>query len=525
MAPHSTTPVRWTRAEVQSQQAAFGAYMIIDAHARVDVASEAWLDALDEATAPRVLPPAVPGACDVPKHIDVVRDGPEGAMAKLTFADAVSDRSAANTRFRNMGLGEPLAPSPVFEAARLGGKKILVLGFAAAPGTVRVPTLRVQEASEGETVFAFDNANATPTSRLVLFTLGREHVTPEHAIALPPALVHWSPSGSNYADARSHFLSLSPGTFALETASHSSLFFEVPVPGTTTKIRPALARYFAMAAAQNTEATKGAACTAEVTKALVQGAPVAPSCAMGKVYTTDGLCPEPPAGAFGADVLRCGSANDAALFLSGLVPGRTSLVRSVAALGGVPQHTALRQVDRAPKSPWVQATSTVCESPAVDPQRDAPLPSAAGPSYPSPTPGNEVVYEHGSSSESCDGSGVILFADLASDESCSSSGPSDPGSSDEDWSDDTSDWGSSDDDSSSDDSDDSDDSDEDWSEDSDSDSESWRTHKHRRGSTPAVLPSKPAKSRSPLSRGMLLLALLALPLRRLTRRPGADDAQ
>jgi hypothetical protein len=116
-------------------------------------------------------------------------------------------------------------------------------------------------------------------------------------------------------------------------------------------------------------------------------------------------------------------------------------------------------------------------------------------------------------------------ADLASDESCSSSGPSDPGSSDEDWSDDTSDWGSSDDDSSSDDSDDSDDSDEDWSEDSDSDSESWRTHKHRRESTPAVLPSKPAKSRSPLSRGMLLLALLALPLRRLTRRPGADDAQ
>lgn len=530
VAPDSTETVRWTRAQLTSEQSVFAVYTLIDTGARVDLGSEAWLDALDEATSPRILPPVTPAACDVPDHFDVVREGPEGSLARMTSAHAVATQGEANVLLGNLGLAQTIQLSPEAQAELAAGKKLLLLAYQAQPGVVRLPTLRIQERPQGLPVFRLAGPQADTKSLLKLFTLGVEHVVPAHAHTLPLSLVSWSPAGSDYAAARSRWLSLSPGTFAVESVGHSSLYFETEVPGYPSKIRPALARYFALAKAQGAPMLDDGACFAEVTRARSAGSPVGASCGAGEVYAGTGApCSEPAQGAFDPKLLRCAGTDDAALFLSGLVPSRTSLVRSVASLGGLTERTSLLRSDRGPKAPWSRASSTMCESPK-DPAGVTALPSAAGASYPTPAPSNDLEVDTAPPAESCDGSGVLLFADVvASSESCDSGGTG--GSSGSSGTiDDSEDWGSSDDSSDGEsyddgDTDEGDDDSYDY-EDSDEGDDESRAKAKSRGAREKATPAgvnKLSRTRSPLSRGMLLLALVALPLRRWTRRKATTE--
>jgi hypothetical protein len=535
----------WWRARYSAPGGVVAFLVPVRAPAAVDVAPEAWLDALDEATAPRVVPPTASPPCPVSASPDVVLAPDAALRRRATGAQVVTTALDLDVALTNAGV--EASPSTLAAArAELGrGRAIAVVVVAGGGDDASTPTVRV--VSDGdEGALPLSLASSGPSSVLVTayaIATSATRFGEGPALTIAPAAVSWPRGEVTYTLARATLLAQVPGAFLVESAGHGLLFDGTNVGGGVSA-PPAAGRYFTLAESYG-EAAGASACVNNAGLWSGRFVTAGVTCPKGALGRAGSWACEPTTGDLDPRAITCGAADDLAIALAGARPGEMGLSRAVATLPPQPTTEVALAPTSGSKSPVVEAGryELVC-GPSGGSSGGFVPPSGAS----SGDPEGEVLV---ATNDGCGGSGGTVYvpaddgtSDDTSDDSCSSTGTtasedsdsdgcdaSTESSTDDSSSDDSSSDDSSDDDSSS--SSDDSSSDDSSSDDSCSKSSSSSSSSSSSGSSDAVkvktkkgklAPAKAAKPkhakkhpRSPLSRAVLLLALVALPLRRAAR--------
>ncbi|MFT3766180.1 MAG: DUF2330 domain-containing protein [Minicystis sp.] len=304
--------------------------------AALDLSSDAWLEALEVATAPRIFPPAgvdprCPGASGpaIPFQID----GRVDHAASLAPEDvAVLDDAAAVASWAAEG---GLAVTPALEAklAALPGMRFVALRFSALPGERVTPTLRVVMPSAPPILpLAITQAGAADLAVTAwVLGAGRADLAGAAEIAIAPPTWSASAGSSDYDAKRADALDVDPTRFLVEAAGHGALGEPLPIAAGTASIDAVVSSYFERAAAYGDIALDSAACAGIAASALRSAAPVAASCPRAHLGTIDpaAICAESPTSdETDPNLLRCDTgADDLAVALSGLAPASAWLTR------------------------------------------------------------------------------------------------------------------------------------------------------------------------------------------------------
>lgn len=194
----------------------------------VDRGSSAFFDALEDATAPRIVGPNG-CASEAPVHVVETRGDHPPPTPDLESA-LVSDPAALEAQLAAWGvLGDDL-PKASLAAAVASGKKLLAVLMHPEPGTRSTRTLRLSGAT-AELPLAVFQADATSSVSGSLFAVGDGRATlagfPSAVVA--SAQVKIGDGASNYATLRDAFLS--QGRVVIDSASRASLTRSHLFPG------------------------------------------------------------------------------------------------------------------------------------------------------------------------------------------------------------------------------------------------------------------------------------------------------
>ncbi len=349
VASTGTRTSRWVSLSVHASPdaAAAGFAWILPATpgAFVDLASDAWLESLEDATMPRVVPPSAlqPAACPVAGGVEV--EGDPSHLA-TTLPDAVTvalDAPSVASALAPWGLAMPGDLAPLVDAAGATGVGFVVLHYpVGGPADVVTRTVRVVDASAPAVDLSMTGSIAPVAVTAYALTTGPASFGAGEPLAMDPSLLLWNTGGgSNYAAVRDALLASSPGAWLVETTGHSPLFTgeSLPPAEVNAPIEALAPAYFERAATYGDTADSGGTCTEAAESVSASLVPVAPACPAGALARVGpASCVETVgAGEIGPDAFRCGgTADDLALALSGLGPGSTwvSRARSLLAGGG-----------------------------------------------------------------------------------------------------------------------------------------------------------------------------------------------
>jgi len=190
---------RWAQIALSSTpHPAFAWLVPVMPGARVDLTSDAWLDALDASTVPVVLPPSVPSTCDVtldPQVIAAVTapstESPGSARLALDLASLTSFVSASGLVIESdlaANLGDVFA----------SGGEILALVYAGG-GSSPVRTLRIVDTGPATLPFALTGNASGPVSVTAFIVAGSEQQAGSSPLVLAPGGLFWLPSGQSSA--------------------------------------------------------------------------------------------------------------------------------------------------------------------------------------------------------------------------------------------------------------------------------------------------------------------------------------
>jgi Uncharacterized protein conserved in bacteria (DUF2330) len=127
-----TRTSRWVSLHVHGSATAFAWILPVKSSAFVDLASDAWLEALEDATSPRVVPPDAAPTCGAG---GVETDG-DITHAVTTAPDAVATAADEPTLATTLtGWGLPLSAdlAPMLDAAAADGDSFVALRYSDAP--------------------------------------------------------------------------------------------------------------------------------------------------------------------------------------------------------------------------------------------------------------------------------------------------------------------------------------------------------------------------------------------------------
>lgn len=314
----------WTQVHATTDAGPFALVVPAAPGAAVDLATDAWLEAIEAATAVRIGPPSgidatCPGASDEPLH--VAGDLEHHATLLPAEIDVVVGAAELLLWAAERQLE---VPGPVAQALADGETTHFVaLRFAAPAADVWTPTIRVAlPGSKPVLPLAIAHADATPIA-VTLFTFGAGRpLLPGVEVAVDPAAIELdaATSSSSYPAARASVLA-PHGAWLVEAAGHAPLVSSLALPGGATA--PSLVdEYLARAAAYGVTSEDPDACAAIAIDAIEQPGAIGLACARGDVAVVEGgsPCVEAPAvDEIDPARLRCGTdADDLALALSGL---------------------------------------------------------------------------------------------------------------------------------------------------------------------------------------------------------------
>lgn len=285
--------------------------------AAVDWTGDEWLAALDDATAPRVLPPSAPASCPVPMSAERTTSWASPAPARRPTAVTVHTTSSA-AREHAAELGYEVSPQMAarIDALSAKGFGFVALELASSWGRTSSGTLRVADDAGAVLPLAITGTRAGPT-RVTAFTIGPGVAAVPGTRDVDPSSIQWGATGSDYARVRRDLLESSAGDAWLrESASHNALFTGTAVLGGSPA--PSLVvGYFASSTCASSARSVGTSFDA-----------VGVACAPGNVARVPGGAPcTPSPGAIDPARLSCGQADDLALALAGVAPGAAVVTR------------------------------------------------------------------------------------------------------------------------------------------------------------------------------------------------------
>ncbi len=333
--PERTT--LWTSLRFDGARGPVAVVVPVPPLAALDVSSDAWFEALEAATAPRVLPPEgvashCPGEEGAPGPFHTVGQLAHEATLEPLEVTVLEDAVAVARWAESAGLA--LSSETAAQLGELQGMRFAAARFDAPGGPAITRTLRIAMGG-GEPRLPLSLARAGEGDvRVTAWFLGdgRGALTGAAPVTLPPASLSWDAGAqrSDYEALRAEALGQAGLHGALvEGAGHGALSRRIAIG--SDSVDSVIAAYFARASAYGDAGDGPGACAAVAAAALESSLAVAASCPRAALGVVDGSldCAESPRrDETDPDLLRCGPvADDLAVGLSGLAPSSVWLTR------------------------------------------------------------------------------------------------------------------------------------------------------------------------------------------------------
>ncbi|WP_437798026.1 DUF2330 domain-containing protein [Sorangium sp. So ce693] len=333
--PERTT--LWTSLRFQGASGPVALVVPVPPLAALDTSSDAWFEALEAATAPRVLPPQgvdpyCPGEAGAPGPFETVGRLAHEATLEPVEVTVLEDADAVARWAASAGLA--LSSETAAQLGSLQGMRFAAARFDAPGGAAVTRTLRVAMGG-GEPILPLSLAAAGAGDVQVTAWLlgdGRGALSGAAPVTLPPASLSWDASAqrSDYAELRAGALGQAGLRGALvEGAGHEALSRRISLG--SDSVDSVIEAYFARASAYGDIGDAPGTCAAVAAAALESTLKVAASCPRAAHGVVDGAldCAESPRrDETDPDLLRCGpAADDLAVGLSGLAPSSVWLTR------------------------------------------------------------------------------------------------------------------------------------------------------------------------------------------------------
>lgn len=329
----------WTSLRFDASAGKVGIVVPAPPGSSLDFSSDAWFEALDVATAPRIFPPDgespyCPGKSGPAAIFDIA--SPLAHTSSLPVDDvAVLDAAAAVVSWASLS-GLALSPALAASLGGLGGMRFVAVRFVAAGGPALTRTLRVAMPGAPPILpLALTRAGAKPllvTSWMI--GEGRALSQGSVPVTIPPADLAWDAKAkkSNYVDVRAATLAAEGSDgFLTECADTATLSTNVSIADGTASIDGLVTAFFDRTAAYGDGLADPTSCISAAAVALTSNSPVAASCPRADLGVVDPAVPcveSVPSGGVDPAKLRCGdSADDLAVALSGLNPTTTWVTR------------------------------------------------------------------------------------------------------------------------------------------------------------------------------------------------------
>jgi hypothetical protein len=354
---------RWAQITTTPTSDAFAWLVPVLPGARIDLASDAWLDALDAATVPVVLPPKDATPCLVSLSPDVLTPATSPSSQSPAAASVAIDLPTLTSFLTAVGLTIPADLDAGLASVFSSGGAVLALVYA--PGTLPVRTLRIVDTGPPLLPFAL-TGNPAAAVGVTAFAIGGSELAPAaSALVVPPSSVLWlSTGGSSYASVVASLLGASGGNGWLVESTGPSEFFASTTATPFVSLPSVIGGYYALASQYGDIATAPAICAAAAESTEAATAPYASACAPGALAVVPGPlpCAASDAGATPVASLACGAAVDAALAVGGLSPGDLWVTRIVGIVTATSaSNVPLVGAGAVPESPVSTASGYVME--------------------------------------------------------------------------------------------------------------------------------------------------------------------
>ena len=341
-----TRTTLWTSLRFDATGGTMGIVVPAPPGASLDISSDAWFEALEVATAPRVFPPAgaesyCPGKSGPSNAFDTAGETahlpsltrPPPPLTVLADATAVSAWAAQNGQ---------VIPAPLQNAlSGITGVRYVEVAYPAPAGPAVTPTLRISMTGTPAVLPLALTSAGTANLPVTAWTIGpgQGDLIGAAQVTLSPSSLTWNAGtqASNYDTVRAAALASGPDTFLVELAGHPALVQNVSIANGTASVDGVVTTYFERAAAYGDGDFDSSTCIATATPLLDASdtvADVCPHAAYGVVPPAAPCTESPVPPQIDPGSLRCGAgADDLALALSGLSPATVWVTRHSLAIG------------------------------------------------------------------------------------------------------------------------------------------------------------------------------------------------
>jgi hypothetical protein len=432
----------WAQVSVAGASTGFVWIVPVRPGARIDLASDAWLDALDAATSPVVLPPNVTAtACDAGVVPQLVPPGTSPASTRPAQTALFTDAASLGAFVTGAGYALPPSLSSALEPLFAAGTTFVASTYDSALLPTR--TLRIVDGGPPLLPLAL-TGGASGDTRVTAFAIAPAGASAGSSpLTLDALSVLWDGDGaSTYVSAREALLDAWQGTRWLTESAYPDLLFDGAPIGAETSLPSVFGAYYALASAYGDATGDATACTAAAYTTKSDANPFAASCPAGALGVVPGPTPCPRDDDAGAPVgaLFCGgTSDDAAFAVAGLAASDVWITR----VEGLVTPSSASDVPicvqaAPPSSPVVTAGAfaTACGALSTTPPSSGPsasIPPAAS-SPPSTSSGSSSSGE--AAPAVAEGCGAVLdscsSSDSSDDESDDSSGCDSDSKSDDD---------------------------------------------------------------------------------------------
>jgi hypothetical protein len=391
----------WAQVSVSGVGRGFAWIVPVRAGGRIDLASDAWLDALDAATTPVVLPPSAidPAVECVAPAPQVVPPATSPRSTEPAASGVFIDVATLTAFVQGAGYTMPQDLTTALGAHFASGSSV----FAATYASAALPTHTLRIVDDGPPLLPFalsaTAASDTPVTAFVVASAGA--TAGASPLVTDPTSISWSSDGtSTYVSARDALLATWDGArWYTETASPDLLFGGAVVLGQVV-LPAAIGNYFELASSYGDASADPAACAmaaAVIRSESIRRPDGCPPGALG-VVPGPGPCSPPEGGVEDAgdgaaddggeagpgavDGLECGGADDAALALASLAPASAWVSR----IDGLITATSASDVPLSIESTLARAPSRVATSGGPSCNRAPPPVPTSSPTWPPSTP-------------------------------------------------------------------------------------------------------------------------------------------
>jgi hypothetical protein len=227
---------RWASVTVQGSATAFAWIVPARPGALLQLSPDAWLEALEASTAPRVVPPDVAPPCGFSGGVEVEGSFTPTVTSAPGAVVVAADRPTLDAALASWGLSVTPELSPAIDAVFASGSDLVAMLFADASGTVVTRTLRVVDDAPPDVPLSLLAAGANAV-QVTAFALSGSSTAfgAQPDLTIDPTAILWRDDGtSTYASARDAMLEANPGRWLLETSGSSLVSSPTPLPDGAT---------------------------------------------------------------------------------------------------------------------------------------------------------------------------------------------------------------------------------------------------------------------------------------------------